>query len=93
MDILKQFLDLNIAIQKEFNPLNWIDVTKYEDGTGSISFADDGESADEFFTKMVSVKDFIKGFGYSASLTKYEADKLCPYNEARIDINFNGGEL
>ena len=30
MDILKQFLDLNIAIQKEFNPLNWIDVTKYE---------------------------------------------------------------
>ena len=93
MDILKQFLDLNIAIQKEFNPLNWIDVTKYEDGTGSISFADDGESADEFFTKMVSVKDFIKGFGYSASLTKYEADKLCPYNEARIDINFAGGEL
>ena len=93
MDRVKEFLALNMAIQKKFNPLNWIDVTKYEDGTGSISFADDGESADEFFTKMVSVKDFIKGFGYSASLTKYEADKLCPYNEARIDINFNGGEL
>ena len=93
MDRVKEFLALNMAIQKKFNPLNWIDVTKYEDGTGSISFTDDGESADEFFTKMVSVKDFIKGFGYSASLTKYEADKLCPYNEARIDINFNGGEL
>ena len=93
MDRVKEFLALNMAIQKKFNPLNWIDVTKYEDGTGSISFTDDGESSDEFFTKMVSIKDFIKGFGYSASLTKYEADKLCPYNEARIDINFNGGEL
>ena len=93
MDIIKEFLALNMAIQKAFCPLNWIDVTKYDDGTGSISFTDDGESADEFFTKMVSIKDFIKGFGYSASLTKFEADKLCPYNEARIDINFAGCEL
>ena len=93
MDILKEFLALNMAIQKNFNPLNWVDVTKYEDGTGSISFTDDGESADEFFTKMVNVKEFVKGFGYSASLTKFEADKLCPYHEARIDINFTGGEL
>lgn len=93
MDILKEFLALNMAIQKAFCPLNWIDVTKYDDGTGSISFTDDGESADEFFTKMVKIKNFIKGFGYSASLTKYGADKLCPYNEARIDIDFTGGEL
>ena len=93
MSILKEFLVLNLAIQKNFNPLNWIDITKYEDGTGSITFADDGESEDEFFAKMVNINEFIKEFGYSASLTKYEADKLCPYSEARIDINFVGGEL
>ena len=93
MNVLKEFLALNMAIQKKFSPLNWIDVTKYEDETESISFTDDGESADEFFTKMVKIKNFIKGFGYNASLTKFETDKLCPYNDARIDINFEGGEL
>ena len=92
MDILKEFMALNLAIQKKFGPLNWIDVTKYEDDTGSISFTDDGESEDEFFAKMEDIKEFVKEFGYSASLTKYGADKLCPYSEARIDINFVGGE-
>ena len=93
MSILNEFLALTLAIQKNFNPLNWIDITNYEDGTGSISFTDDGESEDEFFAKIANIKEFIKKFGYSASLTKYEADKLCPYSEARIDINFDGGEL
>ena len=93
MSILKEFLVLNMAIQKRFNPLNWVDITNYDDGTGSISFTDDGEIEDEFFTKMVNIKEFVKGLGYSASLTKFEADKLCPYSEARIDINFVGGEL
>ena len=93
MNVLKEFIALNLAIQKEFSPLNWIDITDYENGKGSISFTDDGETADEFFSKMRDVKDFIKGFGYTASLTKFEADKLCPYSEARIDINFEGGEL
>lgn len=94
MDIIKVFLDMNLKIQKEFGPLNWIDVTAWtDDYKGSISFTDDGESADEFFSKMRNIKDFIKEFGYSATLTKYEADKLCPYHEARIDINFTGGEL
>ena len=59
MDILKQFLDLNIAIQKEFNPLNWVDITNYENGTGSISFTDDGESEDVFFDKMSKIKEFV----------------------------------
>lgn len=90
---LDLFLDLNMKIQKEFNPLNWVDVTRYEDGTGSISFTDDGESEEEFFAKMRSITDYIKGFDYSASLTTFKADKLCPYSEARIDINFHGGEL
>lgn len=93
MDIVKKFVALNMAIQKEFAPLSWVDITHYDDETGSISFTDDGESVDEFFSKMRCINDFIKGFGYSASLTKYEADKLCPYNEARIDIDFTGGEL
>ena len=87
------FLDLNLKIQKKFANLNWVDITNYENGNGSISFTDDGESAEEFFSKMRDVTSFIKGFSYSASLTKYEADKLCPYSEARIDINFEGGEL
>ena len=94
MDIIKVFLDMNLKIQKEFSPLNWIDVTAWVDECkGSICFTDDGETADEFFSKMRSIKDFIKGFGYSASLIKFEADKLCPYHEARIDIDFTGGEL
>lgn len=94
MDIIKEFLALNMAIQKAFCPLNWIDVTAWaDDYKGSISFTDNGESADEFFSKMASIKGFIKEQGYSASLTKFKADKLCPYHEARIDIDFTGGEL
>lgn len=93
MDILKQFLDLNIAIQKEFNPLNWVDITNYENGTGSISFTDDGESEDVFFDKMSKIKEFVKTFGYAAELIKWPADCDCPYTEATININFNGGEL
>ena len=93
MNVLKEFLALNMAIQKEFAPLSWVDVTHFDNGTGSISFTDCGEDADEFFSKMRCIKDFIKEFGYPASLTKYEADKLCPYNETRIDIDFTGGEL
>ena len=93
MDVIKQFLELNDEIQKKFEPLYWADITHYNDGTGSISFTDCGETAEEFFSKMRCIKDFIKGFGYSASLTKFEADNLCHYNEARIDIDFTGGEL
>ena len=63
MEILKQFLDLNIAIHKEFNPLNWVDITNYENGTGSVSFTDDGESEDVFFNKMYKIKEF--DFPYS----------------------------
>ena len=92
MDIVKLFLDLNMEIQKKFAPLSWVDVTHYDNGTGSISFTDCGKTEDEFFSKMRDVTSFIKGFGYTASLTRYEADKLCPYSEARIDINFEGGD-
>lgn len=93
MTIVKEFKALNLKIQKKFAPLSWVDITHFDNGTGSITFTDCGEDADEFFSKMRDVKDFIKGFGYNASLTKFETDKLCPYNEARIDINFEGGEL
>lgn len=95
MDILNEFKALNLEIQKEFAPLSWIDITHYDDGTGSVSFTDTGkkESEDEFFDKMVKIKEFIKSKGFTASLVKFPADKLCNYPEARIDINFNGGEL
>lgn len=93
MDIIEAFLELNLDIQKEFAPLSWVDITHYDDGTGSISFSDDGESADLFFSKMRSIKEFIKGFGYSVELIKFPADCECPYNEATIRINFYGGEL
>ena len=93
MDINKKFIALNDAIENKYGPLSWVDITKYEEGTGSISFTDDDEDESTFFNKMYKIKEFIKEFGYSASLTRFEADKLCPYHEARIDINFNGGEL
>lgn len=90
---LDLFLDLNMKIQKEFNPLKWVDITHYEDGTGSISFTDDGEPEDQFFNKMYEIKEFVKTFGYAAELIKFPADCECPYHEATININFNGGEL
>ncbi len=93
MDIVKLFLDLNMEIQKKFAPLSWVDLTHYDDGTGSISFTDCGESEDQFFNKMSKIKEFVKTFGYTAELIKWPADCECPYTEATIDINFNGGEL
>ena len=93
MDILKEFKGLNLEIQKEFAPLSWVDITHYDNGTGSISFTDDGESEDVFFNKMYKIKEFVKNFGYTAELIKFSADCDCPYAEATININFNGGEL
>ncbi|WP_405283110.1 hypothetical protein [Methanobrevibacter sp.] len=93
MDIVKLFLDLNIEIQKKFAPLSWVDLTHYDDGTGSISFTDCGEPEDQFFNKMCEIKEFVKTFGYTAELIKWRADCECPYHEATININFHGGEL
>ena len=93
MNVLEKSIALNEAIESKFKPLNWVDITTYGDGTGSISFTDNGEYNENFFNKMVTVKEFIKTFGYSAELIFFNADKLCPYNEATININFEGGEL
>lgn len=98
---------LNAAIENEFAPLDWVDITVYdEDGTGSISFTGPHVKDDEtcksagfigrqdgFFSKMHKIKNMIQNCGYSAELIKFEADKLCPYSEATININFEGGEL
>ena len=87
-------IKLNEKIEEEFKPLNWIDTTIWQDdGTGSISFTDDGEPKDQFFDKMYEIKEFVKTFGYTAELIKFPADCECPYHEARININFHGGEL
>lgn len=97
---------LNAAIENEFGPLYWADITLYGDGeTGSITFTGPSISErewkpgafrgaeDAFFAKMRRIKDMIKNCGFSASLTRFEADCDCPYSEARIDINFAGAEL
>lgn len=94
VEYTQKSIKLNDKIQENFAPLNWVDVTVHEQyGTGSIGFTDDGESCEEFQEKMRQIKNFIKEQGYTASLILFEADKLCPYNEAVIEINFEGGEL
>ena len=80
MDVIEVFLDLNLKIQKEFTPLNWIDVTAWVDECkGSICFTDDGETADEFFSKMRDVKDFIKGFDTAEIMTVDYCDKIIDF--------------
>lgn len=93
MDIVKKFVALNMAIQKEFAPLSWVDITHYDNGTGSISFTDCGESEEVFFDKMKKVTAFINGYGYKAELKKFHADYDCPYSEVTIIINFGGNEM
>lgn len=95
MDILKKFVALNMAIQKEFAPLSWVDITHYDNGTGSISFTDAGEEKDEdeFFSKMEDVTDFINTYGYKAELKKFPADCECKYSEVTIRIDFGGDEM
>lgn len=56
------------------------------------SLSEDDESKEDFFSKMVNVKEFIRSFGYSAELIYFNADKICPYDEATINIDFYGGE-
>lgn len=53
MDIVKEFKALNLEIQKEFAPLSWVDITHFDNGTGSVSFTDTGneKDEDEFFDK------------------------------------------
>ena len=95
MTIVNEFKALNLEIQKKFAPLSWVDITHFDNGNGSVSFTDTGneKDEDEFFDKMVEIKEFIKSKGFTASLVKFPADKLCDYPEVRIDINFEGGEL
>ena len=94
MEIVEKSFALNDAIEDAYQPLNWIDITIWQDrDIGSISFTDVGESEDLFFSKMLSIKEFVKSFGYNAELIKWPADCDFPYHEATININFNGGEL
>lgn len=87
------FLALNVDIQKRFSPLNWVDITSYKNGTGSIAFTDCGESEEEFFLKMDNVTDFINNCGYKAELQKFPADCDCKYSEVTIRIDFGGNEM
>ena len=103
----QESIKLNDKIEEEFAPLDWADITVYEeDGTGSITFTgpciQEGETCtsagfrgreDAFFAKMRRIKNMIKGLGMTADLIQFYADRNCPYSEATININFEGGEL
>ena len=94
MDIVNMSIKLNDKIEEKFKTLNWIYITIWQDyGRLSILFTDTGETEDMFFNKMKSIKKFIKSFGYTAELIKFYADCNCPYPEATIKINLEGGEL
>lgn len=96
---------LTAAIENEFGPLDWADITVHEEGTGSITFTGPTLSErdwkpgafrgaeDAFFAKIRRIKEMIKNCGYTADMIKFEADCDCPYSEATININFTGGEL
>ena len=97
---------LTAAIENEFEPLDWADITVYkEEGTGNITFTGPTLSErdwkpgafkgaeDAFFAKVRRITAMIQNCGYTASMVRFEADKLCPYSEATIEINFEGGEL
>lgn len=97
---------LSAAIDVELGPFDWADITVYkEKGTGSITFTGPTlierdwkpgafrGAEDAFFAKVRRVRDMIENCGYTASMVRFEADKLCPYSKATVEINFEGGEL
>lgn len=89
----KQMSVLENEIQDKFGPLNWWDQTVHCSGRGSIGFTDDGEGEDQFFKKMVEIKEYIESKGYNPELIKFDKDKDHDYYEAIINFNFEGGEL
>lgn len=103
----QESIKLNDKIEEKFAPLDWADITVYEqDGTGSITFTGPCIQEDEtctsasfrgredgFFAKMRRIEEMILNCGYNAELIKFEADRDHPYSEATININFEGGEL
>ena len=95
-EAIEKFVDLEFEIQKRYKPLDWLDLTLWvEEGKGSITFGNNAKRQSEltFFNECRQIKDFIKSQGYEAELIMFASDEDCPYPEATINFNLDGGEL
>ncbi|WP_405323329.1 hypothetical protein [Methanobrevibacter sp.] len=93
---IEKFVELEFEIQKRYKPLDWLDLTLWvEDGKGSITFGNNAKRQNEFafFNECRQIKDFIKSRGYEAELIMFASEEDCPYPEATINFNLDGGEL
>lgn len=95
-EAIEKFVDLEFEIQKRYKPLDWLDLTLFvEEGKGSITFGNNAKRQSQlaFFNECRQIKDFIKSRGYEAELIMFASDEGCPYPEATINFNLDGGEL
>ena len=95
-EAIEKFVELEFEIQKRYKPLDWLDLTLFvEEGKGSITFGNNAKRQCEFtfFNECRQIKDFIKSRGYEAELIMFASDEDCPYPEATINFNLDGGEL
>ena len=95
-EAIEKFVELEFEIQKRYKPLDWLDLTLWvEEGKCSITFGNNAKRQNEltFFNQCRQIKDFIKSRGYEAELIMFASDEDCPYPEATINFNLDGGEL
>lgn len=95
-EAIEKFVELEFEIQKRYKPLDWLDLTLWvEEGKCSITFGNNAKRQSElaFFNECRQIKDFIKSRGYEAELIMFASDEDCPYPEATINFNLDGGEL
>lgn len=95
-EAIEKFVELEFEIQKRYKPLDWLDLTLWvEEGKCSITFGNNAKRQNDlaFFNECRQIKDFIKSRGYEAELIMFASDEDCPYPEATINFNLDGGEL
>ena len=85
---------LEESVNNKFENLDWVHYD-YNTETNILSwtFIDNGETEEEFFNKMVEIKEYVKSLEYSAELIKFPKDCKHNYYEATININIYGAEL
>lgn len=85
---------LEEAVDNKFDNLDWVqnDYSK-ETNILSWSFVDDCETEEEFFDKMIKIKEYVKSLEYTAELIQFPRNCHYDWSEARININIYGGEL
>lgn len=95
-EAIEKFVELEFEIQKRYKPLDWLDLTLWvEEGKCSITLGNNAKRQNQlaFFNECRQIKDFIKSRGYEAELIMFASDEDCPYPEATINFNLDGGEL